>query len=49
MTYGYLAVPGSGFGVFVAEEVPVIVEASVYADGFSGLGVVVGLVGRHYE
>lgn len=47
VTYGLLAVPGGGFGVFVWEEVPVVVLASVYGDAVSGLGVVVGLVGGH--
>lgn len=47
MTYGLLAVPGGGFGVFVWEEVPVVVLVSVYGDAVSGLGVVVGLVGGH--
>ena len=45
MTYGFLAVPGGGFAVLFGEEVPVVVEASVYGDGFSGLRVAVGLVG----
>lgn len=45
MTYGFLAIPGGGLAVIFGEEVPVVVKASVYGDGFSGLRVVVGLVG----